>query len=70
MRSLVASIAVSAISAMPAAAGDWPEWRGPNRDGVSSETGLPSRWSSVGEGLAWKAPYGARATPAIFGNRL
>jgi outer membrane protein assembly factor BamB len=70
MRSLVASVALSAICALPAAAGDWPEWRGPNRDGVSSETALPSRWSSVAENLAWKAPYGARATPAIFGNRL
>ena len=70
MRSLVASVALSTICALSAAAGDWPEWRGPNRDGVSSETGLPSRWSAAGEGLAWKAPYGARATPAVFGNRL
>jgi len=70
MRSLVASIAVVATAAVPAFAADWPEWRGPNRDGVSTETGLPSRWSPAGEGLAWKAPYGSRATPAIFGNRL
>ena len=70
MRSLVASIAVVATAALPAFASDWPEWRGPNRDGVSTETGLPSRWSPAGEGLAWKAPYGSRSTPAIFGNRL
>jgi len=70
MRSLVASIAVVAAAAAPSFAADWPEWRGPNRDGVSSETGLPSRWSPAGEGLAWKAPYGSRSTPAIFGNRL
>ena len=70
MRSLVASIAVVAAAAASASAADWPEWRGPNRDGVSSETGLPSRWSPAGEGLAWKAPYGSRSTPAIFGNRL
>ena len=70
MRSLVASIAVVATAAVPAFASDWPEWRGPNRDGVSTETGLPSRWSPAGEGLAWKAPYGSRSTPAIFGNRL
>jgi outer membrane protein assembly factor BamB len=70
MRSLVASIAVVATAAIPAFASDWPEWRGPNRDGVSTETGLPSRWSPAGEGLTWRAPYGSRSTPAIFGNRL
>ena len=70
MRSLVASIAVVATAALPGYASDWPEWRGPNRDGVSTETGLPSRWSPAGEGLAWRAPYGSRSTPVVFGNRL
>ncbi len=70
MRRVVASIALAAAAALPATAADWPEWRGPNRDGVSTETGLPTKWAPTGEGLAWKAPYGARATPAVFGNRL
>jgi outer membrane protein assembly factor BamB len=50
--------------------GDWPDWRGPNRDGVSPEKGLPERWSLNGENLAWKAPYGGRSTPVILGDRL
>src|SRR2546422_5283054 len=25
--------------------GDWPDWRGPDRDGVSREKGLPEKWS-------------------------
>ena len=70
MRRIVASNALAASAAVPVFAADWPEWRGPNRDGVSSETGLPSRWSPAGEGLAWKVPFGSRSTPAIFGNRL
>ena len=70
MRIAVASIALAALAASPAGATDWPEWRGPNRDGASAETGLPSRWSPAGEGLAWKAPFGSRSTPVIFGNRL
>ena len=70
MRIAVASIALASVAALPAGASDWPEWRGPNRDGVSVETGLPSHWSPAGEGLAWKAPYGSRSTPVIFGNRL
>lgn len=70
MRIVVASIALAASAALPLAASDWPEWRGPNRDGASAETGLPSRWSPAGEGLAWKAPFGARSAPVVFGNRL
>jgi outer membrane protein assembly factor BamB len=51
-------------------AGDWPDWRGPNRDGTSSEKGLPEKWSLKGDNLAWKAPYGGRSTPVILGDRL
>ncbi len=53
-----------------AQAGDWAEWRGPHRDGVSAETNLPVRWSPAGENLAWKAPYGGRSTPVVLGDRL
>ncbi len=35
-------------------ADDWPHWRGPATSGVSSERGLPERWSDT-ENLAWKA---------------
>jgi outer membrane protein assembly factor BamB len=33
---------------------DWPQWRGPNRDGVSKETGLLKEWPSQGPPLVWK----------------
>lgn len=33
---------------------DWPQWRGPNRDGVSPETGLLKEWPAEGPALAWK----------------
>lgn len=49
---------------------DWPEWRGPSRDGRSAETNLPSNWSPAGENLAWRAPIGGRSSPVAFGNRL
>jgi len=49
---------------------DWPEWRGPSRDGRSTETGLPSSWSTKGENLAWRIPIGGRSAPVAFGNRL
>src|SRR5262245_32348922 len=49
---------------------DWPDWRGPARTGASAETGLPSSWSPSGQNLAWKAPYGGRSAPVVFGDRL
>ena len=42
------------LAALPAAAADWPQWRGPNRDGKSAETGLLQEWSEGGPPLAWK----------------
>jgi len=60
--------------ALPAAAvirgSDWPDWRGPARTGVSADTGLPSKWSTAGENLAWQAPYGGRSGPVVFGDHL
>jgi outer membrane protein assembly factor BamB len=52
------------------AAADWPEWRGPSRDGRSAETNLPSKWSPSGENLAWRVPIGSRSSPVAFGNRI
>lgn len=49
---------------------DWTDWRGPLRDGVSLEKGLPTRWSPAGENLSWKAPYGGRSAPIVMGDRL
>jgi len=36
-------------------AGNWPQWRGANRDGISKETGLLKQWPADGPPLAWKA---------------
>ena len=59
------SLAFSLISAS-----DWAEWRGPARDGVSTEKNLPVKWSPAGENLAWKAPYGGRSAPIVMGDRV
>lgn len=60
------------LAAWPVAAraADWPEWRGPTRDGVSSEQGLPERWMPGGENFLWKKPYGSRSAPVVAGGRL
>ncbi|HMG36838.1 MAG TPA: PQQ-binding-like beta-propeller repeat protein [Blastocatellia bacterium] len=53
-----------------ASASDWPDWRGPARDGTSSEKGLPTRWSPQGENLVWKAPFGGRSSPIVMNGRV
>ena len=46
----------AAVSFLTTATGDdWPQWRGPNRDGVSKETGLLKAWPAGGPKLVWKA---------------
>ena len=60
----------AAALAFPLCAADWPEWRGPLRDGRSAEKNLPSEWSLDGKNLLWKAPYGARSSPVVHGGRV
>src|SRR5262245_946467 len=52
------------------ALGDWPEMRGPQRNGVSTETGLPEKWALNGENFLWRAPYGGRSTPIVMGDHV
>lgn len=42
-------------AATTVASKDWPQWRGPNRDGISQETGLLREWPSEGPPVAFKA---------------
>jgi outer membrane protein assembly factor BamB len=51
---------------------DWPQWRGPRRDGRSSETGLLGAWPEGGPTRIWQAAELGRgySTPIVVGNRL
>ena len=52
----IAALAVLLLLPLPAAAGeDWPQWRGPNRDGISLETGLRQSWPDGGPPLVFRA---------------
>ncbi len=68
-RAAIAALVVTGSMATAGAA-NWPEWRGPSRDGHSTETNLPSAWSPAGENLAWRIPIGSRSSPVVFGNRI
>ena len=68
--SLLLFVPILFAASIPPSGGDWPDWRGPNRDGVSRENNLPEKWSLAGQNLAWKAPYGGRSAPIVVGDRL
>lgn len=66
-----AFILLGVLAVAPALlANNWPESRGPQRDGTSTERNLPSTWSPGGQNLAWTLPFGGRSAPVVFGNRL
>jgi outer membrane protein assembly factor BamB len=46
--------ALLGLMAGTAVAADWPQWRGPNRDGKSADAGLLKEWPAGGPKLAWK----------------
>jgi hypothetical protein len=64
-------LAHSAV-AITCAAADWPQWRGPARDGISKETGLLQEWPADGPKLLWqKSDLGdGYSTPSIVGDRI
>ncbi len=50
---------------------DWPQWRGPNRDGLSTETGLLASWPTGGPPLLWQQPSGEGfSSVAVVKGRL
>jgi len=57
--------------AWPALAENWPQFRGPTGQGMSSEKGAPVTWSET-EHIAWKTPvpYAGWSSPIVFGDRV
>lgn len=64
-------ILLIALAALPLVAADWPQWRGPTGDGISTETNVPLRWSKS-ENVLWKVPLPGlgSSTPIIAGDRV
>jgi outer membrane protein assembly factor BamB len=69
--SLVLSLTLTLLAAGPAAALDWPQFRGVNRDGVSAETDLPRSWPAEGPRVVWKRAIGEGYSGiSVAGDRL
>src|SRR3954471_5261902 len=60
----------TAVQSRKISVGDWPEARGPHRDGRSDEKGLIEKWALNGQNFLWRAPYGGRSAPVVMGNRV
>jgi outer membrane protein assembly factor BamB len=72
IRLLAAFTAASVALSATAASFDWPQWRGPERDGKSKETGLLKSWPAAGPRLVWKTTGrgGGYVTPSVANGRL
>lgn len=70
MRSCLLSVIV-ALCAGPLFAENWPGFRGPTGQGISAETGLPTRWSKT-DNIAWKAATAGAgwSSPIVFDDRV
>jgi outer membrane protein assembly factor BamB len=60
------------LGLLAALGADWPQWRGPDRTGISRETGLLQEWPKAGPPLRWKASDlgTGYSTPAVVGGRV
>ncbi|MCY3017413.1 MAG: PQQ-binding-like beta-propeller repeat protein [Planctomycetota bacterium] len=53
------------------APGEWPQWGGPHRNGVSTEKGLYREWPAGGPTILWRTKLGrGLGTPAVWGNEV
>jgi outer membrane protein assembly factor BamB len=71
-RRLPLSAALLLLASTAAPAADWPQWRGPHRDGISQEKGLLKEWPEGGPKLLWQVKDidAGYSTPAVVGGRI
>jgi outer membrane protein assembly factor BamB len=71
MRRIVLALIMGTAVVATLTADNWPQWRGPELNGVSQEKGLPIKWSPSAN-IAWKLPLPSRsgATPIIWNDSI
>lgn len=65
-------VSVTKSYSTAASTSDWPQWRGPERNGVSRESGLLKQWPAGGPKLLWQVNDigDGYSTPAVVGTRI
>jgi outer membrane protein assembly factor BamB len=66
------AVSVTRPANMGASTSDWPQWRGPERNGISHENGLLKQWPKEGPKLLWQVNDigDGYSTPAVVGTRI
>lgn len=69
--SLVTAVMFLSATGSSTSAGNWPQWRGPEGQGISTETGLPDEWSAT-KNIKWKTAIAGRghSSPIVWGNKI
>ena len=68
---LIAATAIFALCASPVRADDWPQWLGPQRDGIWRETGILKKFPDSGLKFRWRVPIGGGYSgPAVANGRV
>jgi outer membrane protein assembly factor BamB len=64
-------LAISFLAINMSHAEDWPQFRGPTGQGISTETNVPRKWSAT-ENIAWRTPIPGESwsSPIVWGDRL
>lgn len=71
-RSLWLALALAGSAQLSVMADDWPQWRGPNRTGVSQEQGLLKAWPANGPKVGWQSDQAGLGygSPAVVGGKV
>lgn len=66
---IIGSLLISSLTTLKAE--NWPGWRGPNGDGTSSETNLPTQWDSINN-VMWKIPVPGigHGSPIVWEDKI
>ena len=69
---LLPGVLAFGICSLTVHAADWPQWRGPERTGISEETGLLQQWPADGPKLLWRVDDigDGYSTPSVVGPRI
>jgi outer membrane protein assembly factor BamB len=71
MRRFAVTVIVLGLAAMPALAVDWPQYLGPNRNGLYQGPPLAEAWGATGPKVVWRTRVGQGfAGPAVVQNRV
>jgi outer membrane protein assembly factor BamB len=70
--SIQITLGLALLAAMQIQADEnWPQWRGPDQNGIGKAENLPVTWSDT-ENIVWKTPlpWWSASSPAIWGNQI